>query len=172
MCISQQVRILLCIVLCAMPLASQALRSDVGQPIEIRADRWDHTGAANETQGTSVYTGHVVITQGSIRITAHQATLTITNEKLTNAVIGGTPATFYQKRAHGAPIQGQARTIHYDPINNMVELTDNAKVHQGGRVITAHYIRYDIAQEKIIAHHEKQRTKKRVHVVIPPDTTP
>jgi lipopolysaccharide export system protein LptA len=121
--------------------AAYALKSDAGKPIEISADRWDHNGAVGGNSGTSVYTGNVVITQGSIRITADRATLTLENGKLQKALIVGKPATFFQAREDGQPIRGHARQIHYDTGANTVELTDDAKVHQGDQLITANYIR-------------------------------
>ncbi|HET7369875.1 MAG TPA: lipopolysaccharide transport periplasmic protein LptA [Gammaproteobacteria bacterium] len=159
--------VVLCAALTALPQAAWALESDADKPIEINADRWDHQGAVGGNSGTSVYTGHVVITQGSIRITADQATLTLENGKLQKALIVGAPATFYQAREDGAAIRGHARQIDYDTSANTVELTDNAKVNQGGQIITANYIRYDVAQEKVIAHRAEQE-KSRVHIVIPP----
>ncbi|HET6655471.1 MAG TPA: lipopolysaccharide transport periplasmic protein LptA [Gammaproteobacteria bacterium] len=147
--------------------AAYALKSDASQPIKISADRWDHKGAVGGDNGTSVYTGNVIITQGSIRITADKATLTLKNGKLENALIIGDPATFYQAREDGAPIRGHALQIHYDTSTNTVELTDNAKVHQGDQLITANYIRYDVAQQKVTAHRAEQK-KGRVHIVIPP----
>ncbi|HET6726221.1 MAG TPA: lipopolysaccharide transport periplasmic protein LptA [Gammaproteobacteria bacterium] len=157
----------LCVLACALPPAAWALKSDAQQPINIASDRLDHTGGANGSNGTSVYTGHVVITQGSIRITADQATLTLTNGKLTKALIVGSPATFYQAKENDKPIRGHAREIHYNTDANTIELIEQAKVHQGDEMITANYIRYNIKDEKVIAHRKKQE-KGRVHIVIPP----
>jgi lipopolysaccharide export system protein LptA len=144
-----------------------ALQSDAGQPTRISADRWDHNGAANGKHGTSVYTGHVVITQGSIRITADKATLTLDDGKLAKALIVGDPATFQQARKGEQAIRGRARTIRYDTDKNTVTLTKDARVHQGNELISANYIRYNTQQQKVVAHRAKQK-KGRVHVVIPP----
>ncbi|HET8552285.1 MAG TPA: lipopolysaccharide transport periplasmic protein LptA [Gammaproteobacteria bacterium] len=159
--------LVLCILAWALPQRAYALKSDARQPINITADRWDHTGSANGDNGTSVYTGHVVITQGSIRITADQATLTLKNGKLKKAVIVGSPATFYQAKEDAKPVHGHAREIHYDTDTSTVELIDNARVDQGGQLITANYIRYNTQAGKVIAHRAKQK-KGRVHIVIPP----
>jgi lipopolysaccharide export system protein LptA len=152
---------------CLLPPAAYALKSDAKQPIKISADRWDHSGSPNGNNGTSVYTGHVIITQGSIRITADQATLTLKNGKLKKALIVGSPATFYQAKEDAKPVHGHAREIHYDTDTSTVELIDNARVDQGGQLITANYIRYNTQAGKVVAHRAKQK-KGRVHIVIPP----
>jgi lipopolysaccharide export system protein LptA len=164
--------IALCTVACALPQAAFALKSDASQPIQINADRWEHTGDTTGNNGTSVYSGHVVITQGSIHITADKATLTLVDGRLTKAVLLGEPATFKQRPQQGEKIvHGQARRINYNAAANTVELFDNARVTQGARLIVANYIRYNTAQEKVIAH-QSEKNKERVHVVIPPKSGP
>lgn len=167
MCIKRLMTLALCVALCSLPLTTAALESDADQPINISADRWDHRGAAGGKHATSVYTGHVVITQGSIRITAAQATVTLDKGKLKKALIVGKPATFHQDQENAAPIRGHAREIDYNTDTNSVKLIDNAKVRQGDELISANYIRYSIEREKVVAHRAKQE-KGRVHVVIPP----
>lgn len=148
--------------------SAYALKSDASQPIEISADHWEHSGDASGNNGTSIYTGNVIITQGSIRITADEATLTLAGGKLTKAVIVGSPATFRQVPERGQePVHGRALRINYNAPADTVELFDQARVHQAGKLITANYIRYDISAEKVVARQSKQR-KQRVHVVIPP----
>lgn len=167
MCIKRTLAAAVCLVACALPPTAWALKSDAQQPINISADRWDHTGGTDGSNDTSIYTGHVIITQGSIRITADRATLTLKDGKLKKALIVGNPATFYQAKENDKPIRGHAREIHYNTDANTIELIEQAKVHQGDEMITANYIRYNIKDEKVIAHRKKQE-KGRVHIVIPP----
>lgn len=167
MSIKHGAAVALCLLLCTLPPAAQALKSDAAQPVKISADRWDHKGAANGDRGTSVYSGHVIITQGSIRITADKATLTLNNGKLDKALIVGNPATFYQSQENAQPIRGHAQKIDYDARANTIELIDHARAREGDKLITANYIRYNTAQQRVVAHRAKQE-KGRVHVVIPP----
>jgi lipopolysaccharide export system protein LptA len=160
--------LLACALMLALAPAARALKSDADKPVEISADRLDHTGSGKDNTATSVYTGHVVITQGSIRITADKATLHLENGKLVKAFLVGSPATFRQKRADGEPIRGHADTIHYDTQAHAVVLIDDAKVHQGDELVTAKYIRYDYQRQSVVAHRAKRKKHGRVHIVIPP----
>ena len=59
------------------PLLCNALESDSQQPLFIEADGAD----ISETTGVSIYTGNVVISQGSIRLSADKVTVTQQGEE-------------------------------------------------------------------------------------------
>src|ERR1700733_12261413 len=72
-----------------------ALTTDKNQPINVHSDHGDFKADANNTSnGVGVYTGHVVITQGSIVINADKAVFHVVDNNLDTADITGNPATF------------------------------------------------------------------------------
>lgn len=152
--------------LLGMTASALALKTDRNQPINIQADHGDFTNNSQTGSGTGVYTGHVLITQGSIRITADKAVMHMLNGQIQTADITGAPATFQQQPDTGALIHGTAAEITYDQSKNEVDLLGNAYLQQGGRVFTADVIHYNTSTEHIIALGGKNGG--RVHITIPP----
>lgn len=166
MCINVKWRVLA--VLCALGVAASAwaLKSDNKQPIHIQADHGDFINNTKTNRGTGTYTGHVLITQGSIRITADKAVLHMENGELQTADITGTPATFQQQPDSGALVHGTADRITYDQGKNQVNLLGHAQLKQGARLLTANVIHYNTATEHVIALGGPKGG--RVHITIPP----
>lgn len=152
-------------VLC-IAASAWALKSDRNQPINIQADHGDFTNNSKSNNGTGVYTGHVLITQGSIRITADKAVLHMLNGEIQTADVTGAPATFQQQPDSGALMHGTANEITYDQSKNEVDLLGNAFLRQGGRVFTADVIHYNTETEHVIAL--GGQNGGRVHITIPP----
>jgi len=168
MCISNnkwRVLFLLCAV-CATTSA-WALRSDKNQPINIQSDHGDFQSDSSTNNGTGTYTGHVIITQGSIRITADKAILHMLNGEIQTADITGAPATFQQQPDTGALSHGVANEITYDANKNEVVLTGNAHVQQGERQMMGDVIQYDTETEHVIASGGKT-SGGRINITIPP----
>jgi len=166
-----------------------ALKTDKNQPINVRADHGDFkSDPDNNSNGTGIYTGHVVITQGSIVLTADRAVLHVINNELDTADITGNPATFQQQPDHGEMMQGTANEITYNASNNEVVLITNARLTQavnepstdngrsgtpspsvpGERLLTADRIRYDTDTQHVIA--KAGNDEERVHISFPPKT--
>lgn len=86
-----QVAVLLSLLTGAMH--SQALPSDANQPIRLLADRATY----KESTGTMTYQGNVTITQGTLKLTASDITVKLSdNRSIDSAVATGSPATMQQ----------------------------------------------------------------------------
>lgn len=161
------------LLLCGLTVAASAwaLKSDKNQPINIQADHGDFqsTGSDNNN-GTGIYTGHVVITQGTILLTADKAVVHIVNGELSTADVTGQPATFQQQPDTGDLMHGIASEITYDETTNMVDLMKNARLNQGVRLMLADHIRYNTETEHVVA--KSNRDGERVRMVIPPKQNP
>ena len=166
MCPSHKWHWWLAVGLLCMTASALALKTDRKQPINIRADHGDFTNNSKSNNGTGVYTGHVLITQGSIRITADKAVLHMLNGEIQTADITGTPATFQQQPDSGARVHGTADNITFDQSKNQVDLLGNAHLQQDGRAFTADVIHYNTSTEHVIAVGGKNGG--RVHITIPP----
>ncbi|HLW74628.1 MAG TPA: lipopolysaccharide transport periplasmic protein LptA [Gammaproteobacteria bacterium] len=108
-----------------------ALSSDKNQPINVRADHGDFkSDPNNNSNGTGVYTGHVVITQGSIVLTSNRAVLHVVNNELETADVTGDPATFQQQPDNGEMMHGTAMEITYNASKNEIMLITDARLTQ------------------------------------------
>jgi lipopolysaccharide export system protein LptA len=169
MSVNNKWRLLLSVSLLCAAASTWALRSDKNQPINIQADHGDFQSDSKTNNGTGVYTGHVIITQGSIRITADKATLHMLNGEIQTADMIGAPATFQQQPDSGELVHGNAVEITYDQNTNQVDLLGNAHLLQGQRQFTAQVIHYNTSSEHVIANGGKNGG--RVHITIPPKET-
>ncbi len=108
-----------------------AYKSDKQQPINIQADHADfRADPNNNSNGTGIYTGHVVITQGSIQMTADKAIVHVVNNELDTADITGKPATFQQQPDNGGMIHAYADEVTYDAGKNLIDLIGEARLLQ------------------------------------------
>jgi lipopolysaccharide export system protein LptA len=109
----------------AAPAVAQ--RSDRSQPMTIEADRQSTVDLAKRIV---VFVGNVVITQGSLRITAERVEVRESPEGWRSAVAfgeAGRPATFRQKRdGVDEVIEGRADRLDYDGRADTVRLAGNA----------------------------------------------
>src|SRR5690606_39653246 len=75
----------------ATPLAAQS--DDASQPIRIQAN----AATLDDNKNLAVYTGNVIITQGSMRLTGSRVTLTLDNNGEAQKLVStGSPATCRQ----------------------------------------------------------------------------
>lgn len=183
----------LALLLCGLLAAggAWALKTDKNQPINVRSDHGDFkSDPDNNSNGTGIYTGHVVITQGSIMITADKAVLHVINNELDTADVTGNPATFQQKPDNGEVMHGTAMEITYDATRNEIMLITGARLTQavtqiltatqapgassvsapGERLMTADRIRYNTDTQHVIA--KAGSDEDRVHISFPPKTQP
>ena len=161
-----------------------ALKTDKSQPINVRADHGDFkSDPDNNSNGTGVYTGNVVITQGSIQLTADKAVLHMVDNELDTADVTGNPATFQQQPDNAQEVHGSAQEITYSASKDEIVLITNARLTQtvmqqitdqqgptapGERLMTADLIRYNTDTQHVIARAGSD--EDRVHLSFPPKT--
>ena len=121
-----------------------ALSSDNDQPMDVNANSSksvaSRTGAANDPDITDL-DGNVVITRGSIKITAAHARIYQIPSgakdpnagKFSHIVLTGKPAHMQQLHDGDCGLMSaDANTIDYKPLTNLAELTGGVKVVQAG----------------------------------------
>lgn len=126
-----------------------ALPNDSSQPIRIQAN----AATLDDKRNTAVYTGDVVITQGSMRLTGSRVTLTSdANGELNKMVTQGGPATYQQTpEANKPPVKARAQTIEYYAADERVVLIDKAFLEQSGNTFQGDYVSYDIPAQVVDA---------------------
>lgn len=157
------------LLLVAVP-GAWALDSDRGQPVELSADQAE----LNNVTGVGVYTGDVVLTQGSMRITADRMTIHTTPEgQLARIVAEGDLATFRQlPEGETEYIRARAPRMEYTATQPaFVELTGGAVLTQGKNEFRGQLIRYDVGQDLVTAR-GGEGGDERIRITLFPENRP
>lgn len=173
-----------CLALCICTLlgwsgTALAEASDRDQPIELEAD----TVSVNDAKKISVYTGNVILNQGTLQIKADKMIVREDQDGFQHSTCFGSPnapTTFKQKQTgKNEWMQGSGQRIEYNARMDKVQLYTNAWVKRGEDVVTGDYISYDANAEyaEVIGGtkaNPKGTANSRVKAVIQPKnkTTP
>lgn len=135
------------ICLCVVSINSSyvfAEKADRDKPIELESD----TMTSDDSKNTSVYTGNVILTQGTLLIKADELTVREDYQGFQHSTSIGNPTTFKQKReGKNEYIEGSAQRIEYDGRLDKVHLYSKAWVKKGEDIVYGDYIMYDANAE-------------------------
>ena len=121
-----------------------AERADREKEIVVQANG----STANEAQRNIVFDGDVVITQGTMRMTANKVTVHEDPQHHKFYVAYGNPVTFRQKRDNvDEYVEGYAQRAEFDDLNDMLKLYDKARVKSAQNELTGNFISYDMTKE-------------------------
>ena len=141
-----------------------ALEGDTAQPVSIESN----SGFYDDKKGVSIYTGKVVIIQGSMRIDADKVVVYMKNREIQKLVATGTPAKFQQTPEEGKEdVHGNALTAEYFPETQLLIMIEEAVVWQGKNSTASERIEYDRIAEVVKAG-DSGSESKRVHVILQP----
>ena len=163
-----------------LPLSASGLSTDRQKDIEIEAD----SAVIDDTKQHTIYTGDVVIIQGSLRITGAKVTIHYDdNSDFVKLESIGKPARFRQLPDGKDDIDSNYQVAHADKMEyfkkkDLIVLLGNAVYGQGGSKVAADRIEYNSRTSKMIARSVKAGTKSkstsgkkkkksRVRIVIP-----
>lgn len=120
---------------------ARALDSDSEQPLYIEADRVE----VREEETMSLYAGHVLITQGSLRLSADEVTVYHREDRRPRQIIAlGTPARLTQRLDNGDDeLQASALRLEYDVERDQLTLIEQAELIQGDDRVNGERILYD-----------------------------
>ena len=148
-----------------------AERADRDKPVHLEADR---ATVENATR-TSVFTGNVVLTQGTLIIRADKMVVKEDSSGFRHATAFGNPVSFRQKRdGRDEYIEGWSERMEYDGKADKVQLFKKARLKRGPDEVEGDYISYDAVSEffQVTGNNEKTGTQVnpagRVRVVIQP----
>ena len=131
----------------ASPLAA-ALPEDRNQPIQLEASR----GQMDQKTGVSVYKGNVVITQGSMRLTAETVTVYVRDNNFQRMEATGNPTTLRYKSTTDKPeLQGASQRIEYDVAGAKVIMSGSARLTQSQDTFTGDRVEYDLKDDVVRA---------------------
>ncbi|HEY8568352.1 lipopolysaccharide transport periplasmic protein LptA [Microbulbifer sp.] len=168
--LSATIRLLCAAFTATFLLASQAnaLPNDREQPVKVSADKLE----ANRSKNLSVYSGNVVISQGSLQIRADRVEVHGNTKGEINRVIAtGTPAHFQQQVEESTnPVKARAKRIEFLVSSDALQLSGEAFVDRDGNTLSAERINYDLKSEQMQA--QGQSEKKRVEMIWKPESKP
>lgn len=153
-----------------------ALSTDKDQPIEIEADY----AQLDESKQMTIYTGGVVVVQGSIRMTGDKLTVYYDEEQqLKDAYLEGRPAYFKQRPdGKDEDFEGWALKMEYHAKDDLLHLIDEARLKQGQQTMTGARMSYDTKLSILTARGrpgdtgaskaEAKAPGGRVKIIIPP----
>ena len=149
--------------LALLPLSATALDSDKTRPLKVQADK----ASLHKTTGISIYTGNVIIKQGSLEIRADQLKVYTSSGRLQKMIAYGTPATFQQRPEHKKQdITAKARKMTFNAIKNITVFEKKAELRQGKNTFKSNHIIYNMKTDTVIAG--KQNGGDRVTITIQP----
>lgn len=126
-----------------VPLA-RAEKADREKEIQVLADRL----TADEAKREAVYDGNVIITQGTLRITAARITVREDTEGYRTYVATGSPVTFRQKRDKVDEwVDGEAKRAEFDDRTELLKLFEAARLKSPQGELTGDFISYDRGKE-------------------------
>ncbi len=134
------------LLVCFIALAStaRAEKADREKEIVVGADHL----TADDANRTSTFEGNVIVTQGTMRMTADKVTVKEDADRHKFYVAYGAPVTFRQKRDKvDEYIEGYALRAEFDDLNDVVKLYDKARVKSNQNELTGNYIQYDMGRE-------------------------
>lgn len=137
-------KLLLALFTLLIACAVHAEQADRDQPIDLEAD----AVSVNDAKKTSVYTGNVILTQGTLVIHADKLVVREDAEGFQHSTSYGNPTTFKQKQeGKNEYIQGSAQRIEYNGRMDKVQLYTKAWVKRGEDIVHGEYIMYDAGAE-------------------------
>ena len=128
--------------LAALPAAAES--GDREKEIVVGADRL----TADDANRTSTFDGNVVVTQGTMRMTAGKVVVKEDAQRHKFYVASGSPVTFRQKRDKVEEwVEGYAQRAEFDDRDDVLKLYGGARVKSNQNEITGDFISYDMKRE-------------------------
>jgi lipopolysaccharide export system protein LptA len=159
------------ILLLVLATPAHAEKADRDKPTQIEANRM----SADDVRKLNVFEGNVVVTKGTIRLSADRVVVRQDAEGFQFATATGRPARFRQRQdpkpgeKDGIWIDGEALRIEIDDRNQKIELHDNARVTRGCDEVTGDSIFVDQRSDFYEVKGGKDSGQKgRVKAVIQP----
>ena len=130
--------------LLAAPASVLAEKADREKVINVVADKL----TADDQNSISTFEGSVVITQGTMRVTAARVVVTEDTEGFKRYVASGAPVTFRQKREKAEDfIEGNAERAEFDDRTEILKLFNRARMKSLQGEVNGDFISYDRAKE-------------------------
>lgn len=154
------------VMILAISFKVQALGDDANQPVTIESN----SGFYDDKKGLSIYTGKVIVIQGSMRMDADKVVVYMENREIQKLVATGKPVKFKQSPEEGKDdVHGHALITEYFPETKLLILINQAVVWQGQNSTASERIEYDRMSQVVKAGNSGSENQ-RVHVILQPNS--
>ena len=136
--------------------SAMALSSDVKQPVRISAD----TVVFNKSKGTAVYSGNVVIIQGSLQIRAWEINIQAPKSSIDTMTAKGSPVKFQQTMDDGKVAKGSSKLLRYFVKQKKMTLDGDAVLTQNNDKFSSDHIEYSTRTGELKAGIPRVKGKK------------
>jgi len=167
--------LIICITGCLFAKTVMAERADRDKPVYLEADRASVEDInRKDASRVSVFTGNVLLTQGTLRISAEKVIMKEDNDGFRYATAMGNLVSFRQKRdGMDEYIEGWSKRVEYDTKTDKIELFRQARLKRGSDEVRGDYISYDMNSEFFQGIGSNERgvepgPDSRVRIVIQP----
>ncbi len=149
----------------ALGAPARAEKADKNRPVNLEAD----SAHMDDNQKLAIYEGHVVLTQGTMMITADRIEVRQDDQGFSSGDASGKQVYFRQKMEGSDEFaEGWANRLEYDGHTEKMKLTGQAHLKRGEDDIRGNLITYDNVTELFQAQGSISGTPGRVHAVIRP----
>ena len=153
-------------------VAASALadKADREKPTQIEANKM----SADDARRMTIFEGAVVLTRGTIRLTADRIVVRQDAEGYQISVATGKPVKFRQRQdpkppaTEGVWLEGEALRMEMDDRTGKIELFDAARVNRGGDEVAGNYILVDQRSEFFQVSSGKGNEGGRVRATLQP----
>ncbi len=144
-----------------------AEKGDRDKPVNLEADSL----RVDDARRTAVYEGHVVLTQGTLMITADRIEVRQDDRGFSSGDAAGRPVYFHQKMdGRDEYAEGWAEQLVYDARTDRLKLVGQARLKRGDDDLRGNLITYDGSTEFYQAQGSIGGAPGRVRAVIRPKT--
>jgi lipopolysaccharide export system protein LptA len=155
-----------CLLLLALP--AHAEKADKSKPVNLEAD----TVRVEDSKKIAVYEGHVVLTQGTLMMTADRIDVQQDEQGFSIGDASGKPVYFRQKMdGQDGFAEGWAERILYDGRSDKLKLSGQARLKRGEEELRGNLITYDAKSQYYQAQGSGDGVRGRVRAVILPKNT-
>jgi lipopolysaccharide export system protein LptA len=157
--------LLLCLGILAFIPAALAEKGDRDKPINVEAD----SVKVDDVKRVATYEGHVVLSQGTLMITADRIEVRQNDKGVVSGLATGSPVYFRQKMdASNEFAEGWAARVEYDSQGDKIKLMGQARLKRGIDELSGEQITYDSSTEFFQAKGGSSGASGRVRAVIRP----
>ena len=153
---------------------AHADKADRDKPTQVEANRM----SADDARRLNVFEGDVIVTKGTMRLTADRLVVRQDAEGFQSATATGKPARFRQRQdpkpgeKEGIWVEGEALRIELDDRSQKIELFERARVNRGGDEVAGNYIFVDQRSDFFqVSSGKKGESEGRVRAILQPKTT-
>jgi len=127
--------------------SAHALKGDADQPINIRA----RSVEANEKTGVSVYSGNVVMTQGSLTIEADRLEVILRDRQTDLVRATGKPVRMRARTDAGENVRARADRAEYHSKARKIDFFGDVELRRDGDVFAGAVVHYSLENETFTA---------------------